>query len=371
MQAVLLAGGRGSRLHPLTYRLPKPMVPIFDRPVIEHTLRLLKRHGVDHVVLTLGYRANDIIRYFGTGAAWDMTIQYVIEETPLGTAGGLRALKPLIDSTFLVLSGDGITDFNLSSALAVHHARRAEATMLLYRVPDIDARSEFGIVETGASGRITRFLEKPKPYETFSENVNTGIYLLEPSILDRLPESGSYDFSRQLFPALLEEGAEFYGHSSSGYWCDIGNLKQYKQVHQDALMGKIRLDLGADGAQQIEPGIWIGSEARIHSTARFDGPCFVGRQATVMPGARIGGCAVIGHTSQIDSHAIVSASVIGANSHVGKGAVVRNCILAENHAVEQQSRHLHSVMTPFDAPMPICQTTGRAIIAHAPHALAV
>ncbi|HZO91582.1 MAG TPA: NDP-sugar synthase [Chthonomonadaceae bacterium] len=361
MQAVILAGGKGTRLHPLTRHIPKPMVPLFDRPVLEHTIALLKSHGIRHLIFTLSYRARDIIEYFGGGSRWGVHIQYAIEDEPLGTAGGLKAMQPLLRETFCVLSGDGITDFDLSAALEAHRRHSAEATMLLYRLPDPAALSEFGVVETDAAGRIQRFVEKPAPGQASGDTINTGIYLLEPSILTRIPGDRPFDFSRDLFPELLREGARFFGYRAQGYWCDIGNLGQYRQVHQDALAGKITLDFGAFGAREVRRGVWIGPGAQMHPSAQFLGPCYVGSGTQVQERAVVAGGAVLGRGSRVGAGARIAASVIGAEAYVGPDADLRDCIVGDGYRLSDGYRLQGAVLTRDLGPLAICARTGRAL----------
>lgn len=358
MQAVILAGGKGTRLHPLTTNIPKPMVPIFDRPVLEHTIHLLRSHSITHITLTLNYRANDIMSYFGGGSRWGVHIQYAIEDSPLGTAGGLRAMKPLLNDTFLVLSGDGVTDFNLSGAIAEHKRRQAKATMLLYSIPDANARSEFGVVETDRDGNIRRFVEKPRPDQAFSDTVNTGIYIFEPWIINHIPENRPFDFSRNLFPRLLEENVRFLGHRASGYWCDIGTLGQYRQVHLDALAGKIKLNFGAE---EISQGVWIGKGAAMHPSVQFNGPCYVGSDAQILARAVIGEGSVLGIGSRIGMGSHIASSVVGANAHVGTNVNLSDCIVGKGYRLSD-GHQLHSTVLTRDlGPVTICTRTGKAL----------
>jgi mannose-1-phosphate guanylyltransferase/phosphomannomutase len=337
------------------------MVPLFDRPVLEHTILLLKAHGVTHLILTLSYRARDIIEYFGGGSRWGVHIQYAIEDTPLGTAGGLKGMQPMLRDTFFVLSGDGVTDFDLSAALIAHRRAGAEATMLLYRVPDPVARAEFGVVETDSAGRIARFLEKPAPDQAFSDTVNTGIYLLEPSILERIPGDQPFDFSRNLFPQLLQERASFFGYRATGYWCDIGNLRQYRQVHQDALAGKIALDFSATGAQEWKRGVWVGQGAQMHPSARFQGPCYIGSGTEIEERAVVARGAVLGSGSRVGAGAHIAASVVGANADVGPNAELHECIVGDGYKLSDGHRLRSAVLMRDHGPIEICTHTGRAL----------
>lgn len=272
-------------------------------------------------------------------------------------------MQPLLRDTFFVLSGDGVTDFDLTRALAAHRQRGAEATMLLHRIPDPQALAEFGVVETSSTGRILRFQEKPAPGEAFSDTVNTGIYLLEPSLLSRIPATGPFDFSRDLFPELLRDNAAFYGHSGDGYWCDIGNLRQYRQVHQDALAGKIGLDLGAFGAKEVQRGVWVGQGVQMHPSARFLGTCYVGRNSEIHEAAVMANGAVVGSGSRIGRGARIAASVVGSNARVGTNVELQDCILGDGCSLSDGNRHHDSVVMPNLAAMQICLRTGHAVAA--------
>ena len=219
MKAVIMAGGEGSRLRPLTCDRPKPLVPVCNRPVLAYILDLLAQHGFQEVFLTLGYMPAAISSYFGDEYA-GMRLHYVVEEAPRGTAGGVAMLREHLDDTFVVVSGDALTDVDLSALVAFHKERRAVATLAMTRV---ESPLEYGVVMTDRSGRIRRFLEKPGWGEVFSDTVNTGIYVLEPSVLTGVPAGRLYDFSKDLFPSLLAMDVPMYGAVADGYWCDIGD----------------------------------------------------------------------------------------------------------------------------------------------------
>jgi mannose-1-phosphate guanylyltransferase / phosphomannomutase len=240
MRAVLMAGGSGTRLRPLTCDLPKPMVPVFNRPIAEHIINLLKNHDIREVIATLHYLPDVMREYFGTGRDFDIQMTYSIEEEqPLGTAGCVKNIEELLDDTFLVISGDSITDFDLSAAIRFHYQKGSKATLVLARVPD---PMEFGVVITDQEGRIQRFLEKPSTSEIFSDTVNTGTYILEPEVLQYLPHNEESDFSKDLFPLLLAKNEPMYGYVAESYWCDVGNLDAYRQAQYDGLEGKVNLD---------------------------------------------------------------------------------------------------------------------------------
>src|SRR5690348_10249608 len=224
MKAVVMAGGEGSRLRPLTVGRPKPMVPIVSRPVMEHILLLLKKHGITEVVVTLQYMAGAIQTFFGDGSQLGMRIEYTVEDVPLGTAGSVKQAQHLLTETFLVISGDALTDYDITSIVEYHQKRGAAATLTLARVPN---PLEYGVVITNEDGTIRQFLEKPGWSEVFSDTVNTGIYVLDPKVLNYVPSSQSFDFSHDLFPILMRNGDPLYGYIADGYWCDVGNLEEY------------------------------------------------------------------------------------------------------------------------------------------------
>ena len=321
MQAVVLAGGKGTRLYPLTTNTPKPMVKLFNKPVLEHTIELLKRHNINDIIITLAYRAEQIIDYFGSGSKWGVNLQYSLEEAPQGTAGGLRRIQPLLGDTFIVVSGDAVTDFDLRAARDFHKEKSALATMLLY---EAENPSHFGIVESAQDGKIQRFIEKPKPSEVFTNTINTGIYILEPEVLSYIPYDTAYDFSRNVFPLLLQNQEPFYSYRAEGYWCDIGNLAQYRNVHFDALTGKIKLNLPAS---RIADGMWIGEDADIHPSVKVKAPFYVGSKVQIRRNSTIGRFAVIEDMSLVDEEAQVTHSIVGVGASVGKGTQVYGSVL--------------------------------------------
>jgi len=228
MRAVLMAGGSGTRLRPLTCDLPKPMVPILNRPIAEHIINLLKRHNITEIIATLHYLPDALRDYFQDGSGFGVQMNYAVEdEQPLGTAGCVKNIEELLDDTFLVISGDSITDFDLSAAIAFHRDKGSRATLILTRVPN---PMEFGVVITDENQKISRFLEKPSTSEIFSDTVNTGTYILEPEVLEYLPANEESDFSKDLFPLLLERQEPMYGYIAEGYWCDVGHLDAYRQA---------------------------------------------------------------------------------------------------------------------------------------------
>src|SRR3954470_2294374 len=238
MKAVIMAGGEGSRLRPLTSNQPKPMLPLANKPMMEHIVSLLKRHGFDDIVVTLAFMPNAIRTYFGDGSEFGVRMVYATEEQPLGTAGSVRNAMDELDERFLVISGDVLTDIDLAQIVAFHEEREAMATIGLVAVEN---PLEFGIVITREDGSIERFLEKPTWGQVFSDTINTGIYVLEPEIFDFIPEGRPVAFPGEVFPALLEPEKPLYGFTCEGYWEDVGTLEAYVGAHKDVLDGKVAL----------------------------------------------------------------------------------------------------------------------------------
>ncbi|HEY1013089.1 MAG TPA: mannose-1-phosphate guanyltransferase [Herpetosiphonaceae bacterium] len=332
MKAILMAGGEGSRLRPLTISRPKPMVPIIDRPVMGHIIELLKRHGITEIVITVQYLANIIQDFFGDGSAYDVHISYSVEELPLGTAGSVKyAARLLDDEPFMVISGDALTDFDLGAIIAAHESKKAAATLTLTRVHN---PLEYGVVITGDDGRIRQFLEKPSWGEVFSDTVNTGIYILDPSVLDDIPLGEPCDFSKDLFPALLRRGEPLYGYIAEGYWTDVGNIEAYIRACGDYLSGEV--DLPRLGVQQGD-GIWIEGEVEIAPDVELRGPIFLGHGVKIKSGAMIHGPSVVRDYTIIDARATVDRSIIWRNSYIGERAELRGAIVCKQCNVKSRS----------------------------------
>lgn len=357
MQAVIMAGGKGTRLFPLTNRLPKPMVDFLNRPTLEHLMRNLAAAEPEEVVMTLGYRHEAVSRHFGDGAEFGLRISYSVESQPLGTAGGVKALEHLLSDTFMVLSGDAVCDLDLEEPLRFHRAQGADVTLVLTRVEN---PLEFGIVVTDEQNRVTRFLEKPKTWgEVFTDVVNTGIYVIEPHVLRHVPAGTFYDFSRDLFPRLLSNGARIYGMLTDAYWCDVGNLVQYRQAHFDALTGKVRISLGH--SREISPGVYLQNGARISRQARLHPPVLLGPGASIAAEATVGPFAVVGSGVQIGAGASVTESVVLRGTKIGRHASLVGCVVAEETVIKPDTawqhvaadrQHLTRVARRPEAPLP-------------------
>ncbi|HEX9094116.1 MAG TPA: sugar phosphate nucleotidyltransferase [Coriobacteriia bacterium] len=322
MKAVIMAGGEGTRLRPLTSLRPKPMVPVVNRPVMEHILGLCHWHHIDEVVATLQFMPQVIQDYFGDGEEWGVSISYAVEDTPMGTAGSVKNAQTLIgDDTFIVISGDALTDVDLTEVVEYHRSKGGAVTIVLKHVPD---PLEFGVVITDEDGRIERFLEKPTWGQVFSDTINTGIYVCEPHVLDLVPDEGTFDFSAQLFPELMKRGEKLYGYITDAYWTDIGSLGSYMQANKDVLDRKVGAYIpGIKAANEV----WIGEGADIDPDAKIGNHVVIGANVKVRSGAEIGDYAVIGDSCLIGHEASVQHSIVWSDSFIGAGAKVGGAVV--------------------------------------------
>ncbi|KNZ68521.1 nucleotidyltransferase [Thermincola ferriacetica] len=331
MQAIIMAGGEGSRLRPLTCDRPKPMVPLVNKPVMEHTVDLLCKLGWNDIGVTLQYLPQEITEYFGDGSAFNVKMQYFIEDVPLGTAGSVKNASAFIKDTFLVLSGDALTNFDLESALEFHKKNGAWVTLVLKKV---NIPLEYGVVITAENGGIRRFLEKPGWGEVFSDTVNTGIYIIEPQVLDYIPDKTKFDFSQDLFPLLMREGKPLFGYLADGYWCDIGGLAQYLQANMDVLSGTATV---TEIRETLQGGkIWLGKNVAISKGANIYGPIIIGDNTVIEQGAEIGPYSVIGPNCRIGANSSIKKSVLWDGVVLEPMAEVRGAVLCSQ--VKMQSR---------------------------------
>ncbi|MBE9177631.1 mannose-1-phosphate guanyltransferase [Oculatella sp. LEGE 06141] len=339
MRAVLMAGGSGTRLRPLTCDLPKPMVPILNRPIAQHIINLLRRHHITEIIATLHYLPDAMRDYFQDGNDFGVQITYAVEEDqPLGTAGCVKNVAELLDETFLVISGDSITDFDLTAAIEFHKSHHSKATLVLAHVPN---PVEFGVVITDENQRIKRFLEKPSSSEIFSDTVNTGTYILEPEVLDYLPPEQESDFSKDLFPLLLEKGEPMYGYVAKGYWCDVGHLDAYREAHYAALQQKVMLE--TDYAER-SPGIWIGQNTYIDATATVDAPALIGNNCRIGPRVQIEAGTVIGDNVTISADADLKRPIVWNGVIIGEEAHLRACVAARGSRVDRRAHVLEGAI---------------------------
>jgi mannose-1-phosphate guanylyltransferase / phosphomannomutase len=324
MKAVMMAGGEGNRLRPLTSNQPKPMVPVVGKPCMEHILELLREHGMNEVIVTVAFLPQAIRSYFGEGETLGMQIGYSVEESPLGTAGSVRLTAKQLDETFLVISGDALCDVDLSALVAFHKERGAAVTIGL---KSVENPLEFGIVVTDEEGRIERFLEKPSWGQVFSDTINTGIYVMEPEVLKHVPGDRPYDFSKELFPYLLEMGRPLYGYVMDGYWQDIGNLDQFRQANFDALEERVRLNIPGI---RIRGNVWLGESVEIAELAQIEGPAYIGNYCRISPGATVGSHSVLSNSVTLRERTRVTRSVIDASTHIGRSALIEGAILGRS-----------------------------------------
>jgi NDP-sugar pyrophosphorylase family protein len=325
MKAILLAGGKGTRLRPLTVHTPKPIVPIFSRPFLHYQLDLLKQvPEIDEVILSLNYQPRRIEEVFGDGSDAGIKIRYVVEPFPLGTAGAVKYAGDKLTESVVVFNGDVLTQLDLASVIQLHRERGARATIVL---TPVENPSAYGLVETDDRGNILRFLEKPKPEEITTHNINAGIYVLEPETFDRIPSDVAWSIERSYFPSLVERGETFVAYIYNGYWIDIGTPEKYAQVHRDIMDGRFSAPPFAD---LPEPRVSIAPDARIEDGARIEGPCFIDGGALIKAGARVGPYSVVGRQTQVDEEANIEGAIIWPNCRIGGNASVQNALLGRN-----------------------------------------
>ena len=329
MKAVVMAGGFGTRLRPLTAHLPKPLVPVGNIPIMEHMVRLLKKHGFTDLCVLLYFLPDTITGHFGDGSGWGVSMTYFTPAADLGTAGAVKFAVGDSNEPVLVVSADVLTDFDLSEAVAFHRSKDAEATMVLTRVEQPLA---YGIVITDEEGRVLRFLEKPSWGEVFSDTINTGIYLLEPTVFPAIPAARPYDFGKELFPALLASGRPLWGHVAKGYWRDVGDLAEYRTAHLDLLQGRVGVDIPGERHSGNGHTVWLDSGTRVDYSSRLSGSVIVGRGAQVAPGARVAN-SVIGPESIVHAGADVEGSVIWDGVEIGPGAVVKEAVIGRKSII--------------------------------------
>jgi mannose-1-phosphate guanylyltransferase/phosphomannomutase len=321
-----MAGGFGTRLRPLSTGIPKPMVPMANIPMLEHIVGLLKQHGFDEMIMMLYYQPESITGYFGDGSKFGVKIEYLRPDSDLGTAGCVKFTEEKLKERFLVISGDVLTDFDITAALKYHEEKNAMATLVLTRVENPLA---YGVVITAPDGKIERFLEKPSWGEVFSDTINTGIYVLEPGVFDFMPVGKSFDFSKDLYPAILAAGKGIYGYIASGYWKDVGNLDEYRLGHYDILDGKVKVRLSGAKIRRKDAEIYVGKDVKIAADAEIESGVIIGSGAVIGAGVKISK-SVIGDNVTVKSGASVSGSVIWSGSVIGEAARLRESVVGYN-----------------------------------------
>jgi mannose-1-phosphate guanylyltransferase / phosphomannomutase len=321
MKAIIMAGGEGTRLRPLTCSMPKPMVPVAGKPTMEHIINLLKTHNITNIASTLHYLPQSIMDYFSDGSRFGINLSYFIEESPLGTGGSVLNAESFLDDTFIVISGDALTDIDLEKAVNYHKAKGAKATLVLKKEP---VPLEYGIVITNSEGRIVRFLEKPSWGEVFSDTINTGIYILEPEVFNYYNKGDNFDFSKDLFPKLLKDNVPMFGYITEEYWCDIGDLKSYLQTNFDVLDRKVRINFHV---HEKLNGVWIGDNTIISEGAVIEGPCYIGSNCMIKSGSKIGSYSIIGNNNIICESTSIKKSLLWDFNNIGKSNQLRGTII--------------------------------------------
>lgn len=345
MKAIVLAAGKGTRLLPLTEEVPKPMAPVVGEPIIQHIFELLAGAGTGEVHVNVHHLSDAVLGYYGEETRVNgMPICFSREDELMGTAGGVKRLADRFDDgAFVVIMGDALTDVDLREVVAFHREQEALATLALMPVADT---TEYGVVGLDPGNNIVSFQEKPDPRWAVSNLANTGIYVLEPRVLEYVPEDRFFDFSGDVFPKLLEAGEKFVGYKGRFYWSDIGNLEAYRAAQRDVLSGRVGVRIPGE---RREENLWIDGTARLHSTVTYEGPVVVGRDAVIERGAILTGDVTLGRGCRVWSEAMVKRSILLPGSSVGKGAYVDGCIVGPGCHIRAGERILGGTLIGNDA----------------------
>ncbi|MDO8587779.1 MAG: NDP-sugar synthase [Armatimonadota bacterium] len=330
MKAMILAAGVGSRLDPLTRNLPKPMVPIVNKPVMEHIVELLARHGFTDIMVNLYYLGDQIQSYFGNGEKWGVNIQYSMEDRLWGDAGSVKRCEEFFDDTFLVIGADDLADIDLTRLVRVHKEKNAAATIALSIVDD---PSEYGIALINEGDRVVRFVEKPRR-EVFSNTANTGVYVFEPEILELIPRGVEYGLGKHLLPFLLQQKRRFNGHLTASYWSDVGNMKQYQQTHYDVMDGRVSIDLPH---LQVKKHDWRGQNVTIDPSAEIGYPVMIGNNCRIEKGARLLEYSVLGDDCVLEKGACVTRSILWHGASVMKDTMLERCVVGTGCRVQSNA----------------------------------
>lgn len=329
VRAMMMAAGAGTRLRPLTLQTPKPLAPVANKPVMEHALENAARHGLKDIVINLHHGAEQIQNHFGDGSRWGLRLRYSVEKKLMGTAGGVKKMEDFLGgSTFMVLSGDGLSEINLSAAFAFHKKRRSFATMVLKHA---DSKYEYGVTITDRRGRIAKFFEKPLWSDVFADTVNTGVYVFEPEVFRHIPAGTPHDFGNQVWPGLLKKKKPIHGFLTDDYWCDVGNLVEYRKSQRDAMSGAMK-HANLPG-RQVRQGVWVADGAVLDSGAHIDAPCVIGAGAKVRRGARVRSYSVLGPNVLVEENAQVHECILWEGASVGRGAWLENVIVGAGVSV--------------------------------------
>ncbi len=328
MKAVILVGGEGTRLRPLTVNAPKPMIPVLNKPFLEHVLEYLVHFGITDVILSMGYRSEVITRHFGDGAAFGVNLVYVHEETPLGTAGAVKNAERYLDGTFFVFNGDVLTSLDLGSMLEFHRQKSAAVTIALTPVEDPTA---YGLVEIDDESRVRRFVEKPTWDSVTTNLINAGTYIVEPEVFRYVPPRLYYMFEHGLFPVLLQTGDPMYGYPSNAYWIDIGTPQKYLALHRDILTERVEVRIPG---RRLREGIWVDEDCEIHPTAKLTSPVVLGRGVVVGPNSVITGPVSLGPGCRIGRNTHVEDAVVWADTQIGDSVTMKKCVVGSGTRIE-------------------------------------
>jgi NDP-sugar pyrophosphorylase family protein len=325
MKAILLAGGKGTRLRPLTLHTPKPIVPVFGRAFLNYQIDLVRAvPEIDEVILSLNYQPRRISEVFGDGKELGVKMSYVVEPNPLGTGGAIKYATGACTDTIVVFNGDVMTQIDLREVIRLHRERKAKATIVL---TPVDNPTAYGLVETDEAGNVRRFLEKPKADEITCDTINAGVYILEPETFDRIPKDVSWSIERSYFPSLVERGETFVAYVYRGYWIDIGTPEKYVQVHRDIMDQRFQAE---PFGSQTSGAPHVAADARIEDGAIIEGPCFIDEGCVIKAGARIAPYSVIGRHTVVEEGAVVTDAIVWPDCRISRDAVVRGAILGRH-----------------------------------------
>jgi mannose-1-phosphate guanylyltransferase len=342
LKAVILVGGLGTRLRPLTDAIPKPVVPVLNKPAMEHTFAYLKQYGIQDIILAMNYLPDAIKGYLGDGSRCGVRLTYCLEKEPLGTAGAVKNLEEHLDSTFFVFNGDVFTEMNLADMLTSHRAKKAKATISLTWVDDPSA---FGVVETDSNQKVQRFIEKPPLAEATTHWINAGTYILEPDVLSYIPPNVPYMFERGLFPGLLKAGEPVYGYPYRGFWLDMGTPWKYFSLNTDLLTSKVKIAL-AEPLKSKNDGIYCGNNVTIHPSAEIIPPVLIDSGCSIDKEVRLKGPVVIGHDCRLERGSLVENTVLWDNVTIGANAGLVNCVVSSRVVIGENSKISNSIVTP-------------------------
>jgi len=349
LAAVILTGGPGTRLQPLTNDRPKSVLPVLNKPFMEHFIAYLRQYGIKDIILTLSYLPDVIREYLGDGSRYGVRLTYCLEEEPRGTAGAVKNAEAYLDNTFFVLNGDVFTDMDLGDMLAFHRENKAKATISLTWVDDPSA---FGVVETDSEKRVKRFIEKPPLAEATTNWINAGTYILEPGVLEHIPSNTHYMFEKGLYPHLLDTGVPVYGYPYRGYWLDMGTPEKYFSLNVDLLSSKIKSPLVSITGQN---GIYYSRDAVVHPSAVVTTPVVIDGGSRIGRGAHINGPVVIGCGCHVEDGASIENAILWNNVRIGAGARIRQCIISSDINIGNNQDVTNCIVTPSET-VPLFRT---------------